>query len=106
MSSSKLDVKQLNSLALAYMGDAVFDLHVRRHLLVLGTVRPNQLHNKAKKYVSAKAQAQIVYYFKNENFLLKKKKVCCAEDAMQSPVQSLKTQMCKRIATVRHLKRS
>ncbi|MBZ5482607.1 Mini-ribonuclease 3 [Bacillus sp. T_4] len=68
MSNSKLDVKQLNSLALAYMGDAVFDLHVRRHLLVLGTVRPNQLHNKAKKYVSAKAQAQIVYYFKNENF--------------------------------------
>jgi len=62
MSSSKLDVKQLNSLALAYMGDAVFDLHVRRHLLVLGTVRPNQLHNKAKKYVSAKA------HFKNENF--------------------------------------
>ena len=33
MSSSKLDVKQLNSLALAYMGDAVFELHVRRHLL-------------------------------------------------------------------------
>lgn len=69
MTEKKLDVKQLNSLALAYMGDAVFDLHVRKHLLGLGTVRPNQLHNKAKKYVSAKAQAQIVYHFKEIEFL-------------------------------------
>ncbi|TYR78500.1 Mini-ribonuclease 3 [Priestia megaterium] len=68
MNGNKLDVKQLNSLALAYMGDAVFDLHVRHHLLMLGTVRPNQLHNKAKKYVSAKAQAQIVHHFKETDF--------------------------------------
>ena len=52
MSSSKLDVKQLNSLALAYMGDAVFDLHVRRHLLVLGTVRLTSFIIKLKICIS------------------------------------------------------
>ncbi|WP_110113976.1 Mini-ribonuclease 3 [Bacillus sp. CGMCC 1.16541] len=68
MSLKASDVKQLNSLALAYVGDAVFDLHVRNYLLTLGTVRPNQLHNKAKRYVSAKAQAKIVHFFKEQGY--------------------------------------
>ena len=68
MSSSKLDVKQLNSLALAYMGDAVFDLHVRRHLLVLGTVRPNQLHNKAKNTYQQKHKHKSYIILKMKTF--------------------------------------
>ncbi|MCP8971092.1 Mini-ribonuclease 3 [Ectobacillus ponti] len=55
-----IDPKQLNSLALAYMGDAVYEQQVRHHLLSLGTVRPNQLHRLSTQYVSAKAQAKIV----------------------------------------------
>ena len=54
------DYKQLNSLALAYIGDAVFDLYVRHRLLSQGNVKPNQLHKQATRYVSAKAQAHIV----------------------------------------------
>ncbi len=57
------DAKQLNSLALAYIGDAVYEMYVRHHLLAEGTIRPNQLHNQAKSYVSAKAQARILHYF-------------------------------------------
>ncbi|MBM7704986.1 Mini-ribonuclease 3 [Metabacillus iocasae] len=68
MSLKATEVKQLNSLALAYVGDAVFDLHVRTHLLTLGNVRPNQLHNRAKRYVSAKAQAKIVHFFKEQDY--------------------------------------
>lgn len=60
---NNLDVKQLNSLALAYMGDAVFEIYVRRHLLQSGKVRPHQLHKEATGYVSAKAQAEIIHYF-------------------------------------------
>lgn len=66
---SSLDVKQLNSLALAYMGDAVFEQYIRHHLLEMGSVRPNQLHREATKYVSAKAQSQIIHYFLAENLL-------------------------------------
>ena len=63
------DVKQLNSLALAYMGDAVFEQVVREHLIRSGRVRPNILHREATKYVSAKAQAKIVREMLETNFL-------------------------------------
>ena len=53
-----INEKQLNSLALAYMGDAVFETYVRHHLIQKGQVRPNQLHREATRYVSAKAQSQ------------------------------------------------
>ncbi|MFC3885272.1 Mini-ribonuclease 3 [Bacillus songklensis] len=67
-SFKQVDAKQLNSLALAYMGDSVFDVYIRHHLLALGAVRPNQLHNQAKRFVSAKAQAKVVLTLMEEEF--------------------------------------
>lgn len=64
----KIDEKQLNSLALAYMGDAVLEIYVRRHLLYRGKVRPNHLHREATKYVSAKGQAKVVHVLIEEDF--------------------------------------
>lgn len=55
-----IDVKQLNALALAYMGDGVFEQAIREHLLRSGRVRPNVLHKQATRYVSAKAQAAVI----------------------------------------------
>ena len=63
------DVKQLNSLALAYMGDAVFEQVVREHLILSGRVRPNILHKEATSYVSAKAQAMVVKEMLDKKFL-------------------------------------
>ncbi|CDQ41441.1 MULTISPECIES: Mini-ribonuclease 3 [Virgibacillus] len=56
----KDDVKQMKSLALAYMGDAVYEVYIREHLLQHGQVKPQQLHKEAIKYVSGKAQANVV----------------------------------------------
>ena len=53
-----IDEKQLNSLALAYMGDAVFETYVRRHLMQKGQVRPNQLHREATTICICKSQCQ------------------------------------------------
>ncbi|CAH2716667.1 Mini-ribonuclease 3 [Neobacillus rhizosphaerae] len=64
-----IDAKQLNSLALAYMGDAVFETYVRRHLLFSGQVRPHQLHRAGTKYVSAKAQCQILFQMMDDKLL-------------------------------------
>lgn len=58
---NKVDASQLNSLALAYMGDAIYETYVRRHLLFQGQVRPHQLHRIATRYVSAKAQCQVLF---------------------------------------------
>ncbi|WP_147535706.1 Mini-ribonuclease 3 [Bacillus marasmi] len=66
---SQIDEKQLNSLALAYMGDAVFESYIRHHLIQLGKVRPNQLHREATHYVSAKAQASVIHQMIDDNLL-------------------------------------
>lgn len=64
-----IDVKQLNSLALAYMGDAVFETFIRFNLLASGAVRPNQLHRASTKFVSAKAQAVMIHTLLEQNLL-------------------------------------
>ena len=64
-----IDVKQLNALALAYMGDAVYEQAVREHLLRSGRVRPNILHKEATQYVSAKSQATILAEMLASGFL-------------------------------------
>lgn len=55
-----LDVKQLKSLALAYMGDAVYEVKVREYLIRSGQVKPNNLHKKAITFVSANGQAKVI----------------------------------------------
>jgi ribonuclease III family protein len=65
----KIDETQLNSLALAYMGDAVFEIYVRHHMIQGGKVKPNQLHKEATKYVSAKAQASMLFHLLDTNVL-------------------------------------
>ncbi|EKU47403.1 ribonuclease III [Staphylococcus massiliensis CCUG 55927] len=52
------NVKLLNPLTLAYMGDAVLDQHVRRHIIRKIQSKPNRLHHEATRYVSAKSQAE------------------------------------------------
>jgi ribonuclease III family protein len=58
--NTKINAKQINALALAYMGDAVYETYVRQLLLTKGRIKPNQLHRAATSYVSAKAQAAIL----------------------------------------------
>ncbi|AIF42029.1 Mini-ribonuclease 3 [Virgibacillus sp. SK37] len=65
----KQDVKQMKSLALAYMGDAVYEVYIREHLLKEGQVKPQQLHKQAIKFVSGKAQAQVVLYWLESGML-------------------------------------
>lgn len=55
-----VDVNLINGIALAFEGDAVYSMYVRRHLIFKGLTKPNQLHGQANKYVSAKAQASLI----------------------------------------------
>lgn len=64
-----VDAKQLNSLALAYIGDAVYELYVRDYLIQSGQVRPHQLHQEAVKFVSANAQSDIIHHWLDSAFL-------------------------------------
>ncbi|MGX5377963.1 Mini-ribonuclease 3 [Ligilactobacillus sp. LYQ135] len=51
------DYNQMNGIALAYIGDAIYEVYVRQHLLQKGITKPTKLHHLATRYVSAKAQA-------------------------------------------------
>ncbi|MCQ2545644.1 MAG: ribonuclease III [Clostridia bacterium] len=54
------NLKQLNTEALAYMGDAVYEQYIRQMLLQSGFARVNNLHRSATKYVKAPAQAKAI----------------------------------------------
>ncbi len=58
---------QYSALTLAYLGDCVYEMYVRRHLVADGNHKVNDLHRAATKYVCASAQAE--FYHKIEGFL-------------------------------------
>lgn len=63
------DVRQMKSLALAYIGDAIYEVYVRELLLERGTIKPNQLHQEAIRYVSGKSQAKVILHWLDGNLL-------------------------------------
>lgn len=58
---SILNPREYNSLALAHIGDAVFEVLVRLTVLTDGNAPVNKLHKKARDIVNAKAQAEMYY---------------------------------------------
>ncbi|KRM88837.1 Mini-ribonuclease 3 [Liquorilactobacillus vini] len=60
---------QVNGIALAYMGDAIYEVYVRRHLLQKGISKPTKLQHLATHYVSAKAQAELIQKMTKEQLL-------------------------------------
>lgn len=53
--------QEMNALALAYLGDAVYELWVRTHLLELGHEKVKELHKQAIGYVRASTQARLLH---------------------------------------------
>ena len=74
-----IDVNLINGIALAFEGDAVYSMYIRRHLILKGMTKPNKLHQEATKYVSAKAQARLISLMLDERVLTEKKKRSTSE---------------------------
>lgn len=51
--------KEVSSLALAYLGDAVLEIHIRDYVIRMGKTKIDQLHRSAVKFVNAKAQSKV-----------------------------------------------
>ncbi|WDF83162.1 Mini-ribonuclease 3 [Lacticaseibacillus pabuli] len=64
-----INPEQLNGIALAYLGDAIYEPYVRRHLLNRGLTKPAQLQKAAKSFVSAKAQAALIAGMQEQGIL-------------------------------------
>ncbi len=54
------DVKMLSPLVWAYVGDSVYEMFIRTHLVNHSNAKPHKLHLESIKYVKAKAQADIL----------------------------------------------
>lgn len=52
--------KELNIASLAFIGDAVYELYVRKHVMESGVAHSDVLHKMAVEYVSAEGQAKVI----------------------------------------------
>lgn len=64
----------LNGVTLAYIGDAYYELMIRKYLIDKGYTKVNDLHKLTTKYVSALSQANIISELEKENLLLDEEK--------------------------------
>lgn len=62
----KLD--NINSLALAYLGDSIYEFYIREYLIDKGTLKVNELQKEAISYVSAKKQSEYLMKMIEDNF--------------------------------------
>ena len=60
------EVKLMPPLVWAYIGDCVYELFIRMHLVNNTKLHPHELHIKTVQYVKAKAQADILEKIKEE----------------------------------------
>ena len=54
------EVNQMSPLVWAYVGDCVYELFIRTHLVNTTKLNPHRLHIEAIKYVKAGAQAKLL----------------------------------------------
>ncbi|SDW89160.1 ribonuclease-3 family protein [Marininema mesophilum] len=52
------ETKEMNPLLLAYLGDAIYELFIRYHLVKRSDIRPKEVHDEAIRFVAAPAQAR------------------------------------------------
>ncbi len=58
----------MNPLVYAYLGDAIYECHIREYLIKKKICKVNDLHKEAVKYVGAVAQAKFLKQLKEMNF--------------------------------------
>lgn len=62
MAKRPLDINLVSPLVMAYIGDAIYELLVRTHLLEEGNYKLNLLHKETVATVNAVSQSKLVHY--------------------------------------------
>lgn len=63
-----MNIKEINVLVLAYLGDTIYEDYIRKSLIAKGINNVNELQKQAVNYVSAKNQAKYVIEMMETNF--------------------------------------
>lgn len=64
-----MDYKMSSGLTLAYVGDAFYELNVRKHFVDTGLTKVDDLHKTVVKYTCAEYQSLVIKYFILNNIL-------------------------------------
>ena len=51
---------KMNTNVLAWIGDATYELYIRKHVVATGQIHADKLHTSAVKFVKADAQAKVI----------------------------------------------
>ena len=62
----KLNPREINTTALAFLGDAVYEVYARNHLMENGDQNADRLHKRAIRYVCAAGQDKAVRVLMDE----------------------------------------
>lgn len=57
--------REVTSLGLAFVGDAVWEMFIRNHVLEQGYRKPHELHRRSSRYARAKTQAWLAEQLKD-----------------------------------------
>lgn len=60
-----------NSLVLAYLGDSIYEVYIRKYLIDKGIQKVKELQNESIKYVSANSQAKYLKEMIDNDFFSK-----------------------------------
>ena len=69
-----MNINQINILALAYLGDAVYELEIRSYFINSKIYKVNNLQKNTLKYVSAVNQCKYIHYLLDNNLLTDEEK--------------------------------
>ena len=58
----------MNSLVLAYLGDSIYEVYIRKYLISKGILKVKELQKESIKYVSANSQASYLKDMMDNNF--------------------------------------
>lgn len=64
-----MNLRMVNIIALAYLGDSIYEVYIRENLLKKGLVKVDDMQKEAVNYVSAKAQSKILDNMIEKNML-------------------------------------
>lgn len=64
-----MELNSINIIALAYLGDSIYEVYIRESLLKKGLYKVDDMQKESINYVSAKAQSHILDDMINKNIL-------------------------------------
>lgn len=67
-----MDTRNINVITLAYLGDAIYEVYIRKHLIEKGIALVDDLQKEAVKYVSAKNQSRILKWLEDKDIFKEK----------------------------------